>query len=344
MVIEIMCMTVSAGLVIGGTIKGVFFMKNRKEKLLENLGILRDKIYVLSKTNEEARMVLQKSKGRKIKDEKSIVNEIRILNEALENILEHKRKESLMELENVREQLNILAISSAIAKKELAKSFTARITTEKVALKEIDRLLKVIYVIDESNKKELMDKLVSTREQLQILETDRAIIVLNESYAKKNMSCKEVKQEILRLQSELKSIQLEDKKRCMQELKEIRDKLYRLSLECELAKDELSNSYQRKLITIDDINNEIDELSIAYIDCIEASRRDKLNRINEIREEVYENSRDSQYARMKLENSFNKLFSDEIMVKEINALEETIDKVYRDNELKSYKRDGELFL
>ena len=334
----------TAGIVIGGAAKGVVFMKGRKRQSLESLGEVKDKLYVLSKTSEEARMVLQKSNDKKLHGQNEIIKEIEYLNKELEDILEHKRKEALIQLENVREQLHILALSNQIAQKELRKSFTLRIVTEKAAAIEIKRLEKIIYLIDESNRKSLMDEITTLREQLQIIATDKAISVLNDSYAKKDMSQKQLKEEISRLKDEIKNIKLEQKKKSMQDVKEVRDRIYKLALECESAKEELNNSFQRKLITIDDIEKEIDRLNIKYIECVEISRREKINKMNELRDEVYETSGDSQYARMKLENSFNKILDDKIIAKEIDTLEETIDRVYRDRQLKSCHNESKFFL
>lgn len=338
------CIVGSTGIIIGGTIKGVFFMKNRKLVLTEELGSIKDRLYVLSKNNEEARRILEKSNSKKIKNEKELRKEIEKLNKSVQDITEHRQKESLLELENLREQLHIIALNNNMAKKELQRSFVSRITTEKTASREITRLKKIIHIINESRRKELMDKIVSLREELQILNTDRAIQILSDSFNRKDMNEREMNKEITKLKNSISEINIDEKRKYMQQLKEIRNRMYTLSLECTMAKEELENSYQRKLIDIEDIKEEIDNLNLIYIDCVEINRKDKINELNELRDEVYSNSKDSAYARMKLEESFNRLFSNEIIEKEIDRLEETLEKVYRDNNLKKYKKQDELYL
>lgn len=331
-----------AGVTLAGT-TGIAFKalnSSKKSLLIDELGRLRDELYTLSKINERARMELELSYNKDISKDRDLLIEVQRLRNMIKEINEAQRKIALDELASAREELLELSVNNEDAAKELQNSHSKRISTEEIAKEETKRLRRVIGAIRNYNKKSLLDNLSVLRDKLQILSQDNetARIVLDESYDKTLNLESEIELELTRLKIILRDIEENQRKELLSELKRFRNELYDLSIENDKAKTELDESYRKRLIDNKALKDEIDRLQIIIIEVKSMNRKKVLNDLNTLRDELYTKSKENDYARMNLEDSYNRKINDDVIHKEIDKLEEVAERIKREEILENYKK------
>lgn len=323
---------------IGGVSINMLIRKN-KSISLEEISSLREEMFELSKTNERARIELEESKNRRMRSVKSVNEESDRLQKAISEIKENQRKVAFTELSKLREELHELSLISDIAKRELQTSHTRRVSTEETVIKEINRLKNIIKEIRESNRKQLFDKLTKSRDRLYRLAnySDEANVILNDSYELTIVSDEDIERECLRLGKAIKDAEDLKRRVLLNELTEVRNRLYGLVLVSDQAKIELEASYNRKIISEDDMFDEIGKLKNIILDVNEKRRKEIFNELDNVRDELYKKSKTNDGVRMDLEDSYNKILDDKLAVKEIDRLTNTKERIDREEEINKYR-------
>lgn len=329
--------------IIATTTTGVAYKtlnKSKKGLLIDELGRLRDDLYTLSKINERGRKELELSYNKDINRDRDLLLEVQRLRTVLKEINESQRKIALDELAATREELLELSLTNEDAKKELQNSHSKRVSTEDTAKEETKRLRRVIGAIRNYNKKALLDNLSTLRDKLYILsdENERAKIALDESFEKQLNLEQEISLELNRLELVLQDILEKQRKEYIAKLTDCRNRLYDLSIENDLAKQELDNSYRKRLTSNKCYKNEIQRLELLITEIKGLNRKKALNELNALRDGLYSKSKENDFARMSLEDSYNRRVNDEIIEKEIERLEEVTEKIKREDILANYKK------
>lgn len=319
---------------IAGTVAGTMgfvFMKNRMEEKKDDKGELqeiRENLRRLAKVDEIAEIELEQSYTRKIKTKNQVTKERDHLKKILTEIVEARRKQSLDILEATRSELCELAKKNENASKELKNSYVKRITTEKTALKEVERLTKIINMLKDEQRKMAFDELNKVRDRLYILsiENERASSELEDSYNKKILNEEQARREAKRIALVIKDVEEHKRKIAFDQLTIIRDKLYKISLEDENAKLHLQESYNRRVTTERAIIEEIDKLTAIVDDITEERRKAALEKLLQTRGDLYGKSRNNDTIRLALNDSYNKrIVEEKIAYKEIERLIEVED-------------------
>lgn len=332
----------AAGIIATATSGFAFKTLNgsKKNLLIDELGRLRDELYTLSKINERGRKELEFSYAKDVAKDKDLLVEVQRLRTVLKEINEAERKIALDELAATREELLELSLKNDNAKKELQNSHSKRISTEDTAREETKRLRRIIGAIRNYNKKALLDNLSVIRDKLQVLSetSDRAKMALDESYEKPLNLEDEICIELSRLKTIFKDIEENERKDLAAKLSHCRNKLYDLSIENDLAREELENSYKKRLISNKCLKAEIERIAEIISNVKGINRKKVLNNLNNLRDDLYSKSKDNEYARMSLEDSYNRRINDEVIIKEIEKLEEITERIKREEILENYKK------
>ena len=316
---------------VTGTVAGALgfmFIKNTAEEKKDGkseLQEIRDNLRKLAKVDEVAELELEQSYSKKIKTKNEIIKERDYLKKVLDEIVESRRKQALDVLELTRSELCELAKKNEKASKELKNSYVRRITTEKTALKEVERLGKIINMIIDEQRKVAFDELNKLRDRLYILsiENERASSELEDSYNRQIINEDQAKRESKRLALVIKDVEEHKRKVAFDELTIIRDKLYKISLEDEGAKLHLQESYNRRITTERAIVEEIEKLSNIVNEITEERRKKALEELLQARGDLYGKSRDSEVIKRALNDSYNKrIIEDNVAYKEIERLAE----------------------
>lgn len=312
---------------IAGT-AGYAFMKNRADEKYDDkieLQEIRTELRKLSKVDEVAELELEQSCKKVLKTKAQISKERDYLKGILEDITEARRKQALDILEGTRSELCELAKRNERASKELKDSYVKRITTEKTALKEAQRLEKIIGILKDEQRKIAFDELNKLRDRLYVLSigNERASSELEDSYNKQILTEDQAIRESRRLKLAIKDVEEHKRKVAFDELTIVRDKLYKISLEDERAKLHLQESYNKRITTETAIIEETERLSIIISDIVEDRRRQALEKLLQARGELYSKAKDNEVIKRALNDSYNKrIIEDKVAYKEIERLEE----------------------
>lgn len=312
---------------IAGT-AGYVFVRNRTDVKKEDkaeLQDVRENLRKLAKVDEVAELELEQSCKKILKTKNEISAERDYLKNILNDIIESRRKQALDILEGTRSELCELAKRNEKASKELKDSYVKRITTEKTALKEVDRLNKIINAIKDEQRKIAFDDLNKLRDRLYTLslESERANSELEDSYNKRILNEDQAKRESRRLTLVIKDVEEHKRKMAFDKLTIIRDKLYKISLEDEGAKLHLQESYNKRITTERAITEEIERLTLIVNDITEERRRNALEKLLEARGELYGKAKDNEVIKRALNDSYNKrIIEDKVAYKEIERLSE----------------------
>lgn len=323
--------SIAGFLAIAGTVAGCtgfVFVKNRSDEKKDDkqeLQEIRDSLRRLAKMDEVAEIELEQSYKKALKTKMEIARERNYLKDVFEEITESRRKQALDILEGTRSELCELAKRNEKASKELKDSYVKRITTEKTALKEVERLEKIIGIVKDEQRKVAFDELNKLRDRLYVLsiESERASSELEDSYNKQIINEEQVNREIRKLTLVIKDIEEHKRKEAFDRLAIVRDRLYKISLEDEKAKLYLQESYNKRVTTERAINEELERLSMIVDEITEDRRRVALEQLLEARGGLYGKARDSESIKRALNDSYNKRIADEgIAYKEIERLNE----------------------
>lgn len=330
--------------IVGIGISLVTVGSKKKIILSDDLMKSRDELYELSRVSEKARMDLEDSNSMNLTSYRMVRSEVIRLQDCIKDIKEMQRKFTLDELTNVREQLHALSIDNKLAKKELTISYNSRVSTEETAQKEITRLKQIVREVTDFNRKRLLDELAGLRDQLCSLAftSDRAKSELEDSYDKDLVSEEHIAKEVLKIKSAVRDIQEHDRKALSEQLSECRDRLYELSIKSDKAKLELDLSYSRRTITRESTILEIEKINSTILEVKEDIRKELLNDLGDVREILYNKSKDNEYARRELEDSYNKNISDDVAIKEIDKLNNTNERIKREEQFMKERRKMKL--
>lgn len=314
------------GTVVGAA--GYVFIKNRtieKKDDKEELKEIRENLRKMAQVDEVAELELEQSYSKTLKTRNEIVKERDYLKQVVEDITESRRKQAMDILDGTRSELCELAKKNERASKELKDSYVKRITTEKAALREVEKLSKIIGVIKDEQRKVAFDKLNRLRDRLYVLSIDneRANSELEDSYNKQIASEDQAKRESRRLEFIIKDVEEHKRKVAFDNLTIVRDELYKISLDDEDAKLHLQESYNRRVTTERAIIEETEKLS-AIIDSItEERRKQAMDHLLQVRGDLYSKSRSNDVIKRALNDSYNKrIVERNVAYKEIERLTE----------------------
>lgn len=330
---------ITAGIGIAGSVALTRTATKTKKDAKDDLTKIREELDKIARTDDAAKEALNLSYSKNISTNSQIENEVQRLKNVIRNLNEDKKITAFTNLTKSRERLHLLSIRSDRATKELKISYAKKLQNEKEIVNEDERLKTIITEISAFKRKDLMDRLSDVRNKLyDLAETNQqAKEEYKNSYGSEdleNLSDDKLEKEIQRLEIIADEIKDFNREKLLEQLKETRKLLCELAVYNSLAKQELNESYNKKITTCKAISVEIERLSDVILEVKEYERTLSINRLTELRENIYSASTADISVKQSLHQSYNKeIIDDKILAKEIQRLEEVKENINRNSKL-----------